>query len=212
MDSTNVAFAGAKSGGRSHQLRHDVTSAPTCVGVIRRAAEGAWIVGTGTVVVLARRAASCLLEPVPGDTVACVVVAPNELWITTILQRESDAPDILSTGRALRVSAPALSLSSIHLEVQAESAEMGIDAASVVGREFTLVAQAIKLIGNRLSSVFDRVVQFSKHYRRSTEGIDHVTATYLERDATQLMRMSGETTLVEGHTLVKARGGQIHFG
>jgi len=56
------------------------------------------------------------------------------------------------------------------------------------------------------------VQHFSRHYLRTTDGIDRVAATHVECEAKQLMRIEGEHTLVNGRELVKARGAQIHFG
>jgi hypothetical protein len=39
-----------------------------------------------------------------------------------------------------------------------------------------------------------------------------VSATHVEVQAQQLMRLEGEHALVNGRELVKARGAQIHFG
>jgi len=86
------------------------------------------------------------------------------------------------------------------------------DTVEVVGRDVRLVATSLRLVGSLLSSVMDRVNHFSRHYLRTTEGEDRVTATHVDVEATQLLKVQGEHTLVNGAKLVKARGGQIHFG
>jgi hypothetical protein len=89
---------------------------------------------------------------------------------------------------------------------------MATDTADVVGRQLRLVGTSIKVVGSVLSSVMDRVQHFSRHYLRTTDGIDRVAATHVECEAKQLMRLEGEHMLVNGRELIKARGAQIHFG
>ena len=88
----------------------------------------------------------------------------------------------------------------------------GWSAGEVVGRQFRLIAGSVRLIGGVLSTVMERVHHFSKHYLRTTDGTDRVSATHIECEAKQLLRMEAEHTLVNGSKLIKARGSQIHFG
>ena len=83
----------------------------------------------------------------------------------------------------------------------------GPDAADVI-----FVGSGIKIVGSALSSVMDRVQHFSRHYLRTTDGVDRVSATHIECEARQLLRLEGEHALINGEKLVKARGAQIHFG
>jgi hypothetical protein len=105
-----------------------------------------------------------------------------------------------------------LELAAEELDVATQRTRLAADTADVVGRQLTVVGTGIKLVGSVLSSVMDRVQHFSKHYLRTTDGIDRVAATHLECEAKQLLRLEGEHTLVNGRELIKARGAQIHFG
>ena len=80
------------------------------------------------------------------------------------------------------------------------------------GDDDNAVTQAVKLVGSVLSTVFERVTHFSRNHLRTTDGIDRVQATHVECEAEQLARISGQHLLLNGQNLVKARGGQIHFG
>lgn len=159
-----------------------------------------------------RRAASCLLTPSSGDEVACMRTGPNEVWIVAVLQRATEAPAVLCHEGPLEIAATTLSLRSERLDVAAEHAVLTFGVAELIGRQLRAVATTVKVVGSVLSSVMDRVTHFSRQYQRTTEGMDRVKATHLEREAEQLLRMQAEHVLVNGSKLVKARGAQIHFG
>ncbi|MDP9994095.1 hypothetical protein J2W28_006479 [Variovorax boronicumulans] len=195
-----------------------------CVGVLstgHTGKEGALVVASGDLRLHATRAASCLLEPAAGDSVACLRIAPNEVWIMAVLQREESTPNVVSCaghmriavqGGALELEAARVGLKSQQLDIATEKTTVATETADVVGRQLRVIGTSIKVIGSIMSSVMDRVQHFSKSYLRTTEGIDRVAATHLECEATQLMRLEGEHTLINGRELIKARGAQIHFG
>lgn len=192
-----------------------------CVGILGADAGGAPVVTSGDLQLHARRAASCLLEPAAGDSVACLRIAPREVWVMAVLEREEGTPNVVSCpnhmriaveGGALELAAARVALQSDELDVATQKTRVATDTADIVGRQLSVVATSIKLVGSALSSVMDRVQHFSKHYLRTTDGIDRVAATHLECEAKQLLRLEGEHTLVNGRELIKARGAQIHFG
>ena len=178
-------------------------------------------VRSGDVIFAATRAASCLLEPAVGDSVACLRIAPDEVWVMAVLRREEGVPNVLRspgglrvdvTGGAFELQAARIGLKTDHLDSVTKKMTLATDSADVVGRELTVVGTKIKLVGSWFSSVMDRVQHVSQHYLRTTDGIDRVVATHVECEAKQLLRLEGEHTLVNGRALIKARGAQIHFG
>ncbi|MGQ2998873.1 DUF3540 domain-containing protein [Variovorax sp.] len=191
-----------------------------CVGTVCECGPAGFTVLSGALRRSGQRAVSCLLEPRAGDSVACLQVAPDELWILAVLQREGETPHVLQLrgdtqlqvdGR-LSLAAPQLCLRSDQLEVRAREARVALDSAELTGRHLSVVGSVVKLVGSVLSTVMDRVSHYSRHHVRTTEGTDRVAATHVECEARQLLRLSGEHTLVNGEKLVKTRGGQIHFG
>ncbi|WP_253278248.1 DUF3540 domain-containing protein [Variovorax paradoxus] len=192
-----------------------------CVGVLGAGASGEAVVTSGGLRLHAVRAASCLLEPAAGDSVACLRIAPDEVWIMAVLQREEGTPNVVSCpghmriavkDGALELEAARVGLKSDALDIATQTARVATDTADIVGRELGVIATRMKLVGSMLSSVMDRVQHFSKSYLRTTDGIDRVAATHVECEAQQLLRLEGEHTLVNGRELIKARGAQIHFG
>lgn len=200
----------------------DAVDASWCVGVVRACDEDGFEVHCGALQARAKRAASCLLEPAPGDSVACLRVAPHALWVLAVLHRAAVAqPQVLRFSGDTRIEveegqlelqAPRVALSGRQLQFSAHEAKMAVDSAELVGRHLRVTGSVLKLVGSVLSSVMDRVNHYSRHYLRTTDGIDRVAATHVECEARQLLRLSGEHALVNGEKLVKARGGQIHFG
>lgn len=196
-------------------------SAQVCVGIVTSTVNDGFSVQSGQLKAMGRRAASCLLEPTDGDTVACLRIAPNEVWITSVLQREENVTNILRCDGPTRLEVCGGSLSVLSQDINFESklfslksghVRMSADSSELIGGQIKVVGSMIKMVGAVLSTVFDRVSHYSKHHLRTTEGMDRVHATHLEQEAKQLLRISAEHTLINGQKLVKARGAQIHFG
>jgi len=214
------ASAPAAARGRKRAAARAITG-EWCVGVLHIGAGGECVVTSGDLYLCATRAASCLLEPAAGDSVACLRIAPDEVWVMAVLQREEGTANVVSCpgqmriavdGGTLELAAARVGLRSDELDIATQKTRLATDTADVVGRKLSVVATSFKLVGSVLSSVMDRVQHFSKHYLRTTDGIDRVAATHLECEAKQLLRLEGEHTLVNGRELIKARGAQIHFG
>ncbi|MEP6721559.1 MAG: DUF3540 domain-containing protein [Variovorax sp.] len=188
------------------------TPAKSCVGLVTACGADGFSVASGGLRAHGRRAASCLLEPAVGDTVACLLVAPDEVWVLAVLQREEGVANVLRCQGPLTLAAPELALETGAFSLRAGQASMTTDDAQFVGKNLRVIATAVKVVGSVLSTVFDRVSHFSRNHLRTTEGIDRVHATHVECEAEQLARISGQHLLLNGQDLVKARGGQIHFG
>jgi Protein of unknown function (DUF3540) len=206
-------------------LRLGATARPTpgewCVGIVQSSSDTGLRISSGGFQARAQRAVSCLLEPVNGDSVACLRVAPDEVWIVAVLHREEGVANVLScTGNtslqvlegSLQIDARTIGVTSEHLQITSKDARMATESAEIVGKQLRIIGTVIKVVGSVMSTVLDRVNHYSKHYLRTTEGTDRVSATHIECEAQQLMRLDAEHTLVSGAQLVKARGAQIHFG
>lgn len=192
-----------------------------CVGTVSACEGDGFAVLSGGLRATGRRAVSCLLEPREGDSVACMQVAPSELWILAVLQREGAAEHVLSLpgdtriqveGGRLALSSARLALHGDEIELRAREARMAVESAELVGARLRVVGSVLKVVGSVLSTVMERVNHYSKSHTRTTDGMDRVAATHVECEAKQLLRLSGEHALVNGEKLIKARGGQIHFG
>lgn len=183
------------------------------------AADGdGFLLSTG---VNARRAASCLLRPEPGDLVLCAQVSVGDTFILAVLTRDAEqactletpGPATLSANGPLTLQGTSLKLhSETSTTLRSQTLEAALDTAHVAGRELHVFAGTMKLAGSVLSSVMDRIQQFSRQYLRHTEALDRVSAAQVQVEAKQILQLHGEHVLVEGEDLIKARGSQIHFG
>ena len=195
--------------------------AENCVGIVTAVTPTGVCVRVGADEDVARTAVSCLLKPEVGDTVACLRIAPAQLWLLAVLQREDGVDNVLYcegdtrfevAQGALTLAAPSLALDSETFVLRAQQADVVADEARLMGRQLRVMGSALKVVVSALSTVFDLVTHFSKHHLRTTEGVDRVQADHMQREALGLMQISGEHTLVNGEKLIKAQGGQIHFG
>lgn len=196
-------------------------AATHCVGIVTGQDGEHFIVTSGTLTAQGRRAVSCLLEPVIGDTVACLTVVPDQYWITAVLQREEGVDNVLlmkgptriDTGPApLSTVSGSLLLKADEFSLISQRSEVQTDEALVMGREFRVIGHSLKLIGAVLSTAFDRVMHYSKSHWRRTEGLDRVSAAHVEVEAQQILRQKAEHVFVNGDKLVKTTSSQIHLG
>lgn len=227
VDEETIAphLSGSNKKKKLSQLPVRATDSPTtgewCVGIVQSAGEHSLRISSGGFHARAHRAVSCLLEPATGDSVACLRVAPDEVWIVAVLHREEGVTNLLScTGNTslivrdgdLKIDAQAVGVASERLNIATKDAKMATESAEIIGKQLRVISTAIKVVGSMMSTVMNHVNHYSKHYLRTTEGVDRVVATHIECEAKQLMRLDAEHTLVTGAQLVKARGAQIHFG
>lgn len=208
---------------RTAPRRHPARPTPSsgCVGIVTAREQDRFVIHSGGAHLRGRRAVSCLLEPVVGDTVNCAVVAPDEVWIVAILMREEGAANTLRLqgatafnieGGALRVQAPDLHFESQACTLDTRRLDVSVDEAEVIGRQFRVIGSGIKLVAALVESVADRIAQFSRQYQRHTQQTDRVQAQIIDHEATQMLTQTAEHVMVNGRRLVKTRGGQIHFG
>jgi len=190
-------------------------SAPSyALGLVSAVAGGASQVTLAVGARPARRAVSCLIEPLVGDRVACLCEPDGSVWITAVLERPqaADTEHILSCEGPLTLRASTLSLAAGSLQFDADQAALRCEQADLMGTRLNIMGGTLKAVGSVLSTVFDRVLHHSRQHLRTTEGLDKVQADQLVCQASQLLELHGEHTLINGEKLVKARGAQIHFG
>jgi hypothetical protein len=205
---------------RPAAVAREMTSAHAFVGVVVAAHAGGWMVAQQGAPRPARRAASCLLKPETGDTVACLRTPAGQGWITAVLERAANTPQTwhcdgpvqVEIEGAIALSCETVDIRSAQFSVNAHTVAFTADETRFVGERMKFLGRQVQFVGAALHSVFERASHFSRSYLRRTEGLDRVQADHLEQEATQMLRMSAEHTMIDGEKLVKARGGQIHFG
>jgi hypothetical protein len=178
----------------------------------------------------ARKAVSCLLEPVVGDRV-WMVREGHECFITAVLERRDEvAPNRLSldgdvelhaAGGSLRLhgeagvaldSPTSVSVATDALRVGARTGEFAFAELRAVAREVVATLARVTHVGQLFELFVDKVTQRSHHSVRAIEQLDHTTAGTVSIDAQDTMRLAAKDAVITGERLVKMDGEQIHLG
>ena len=208
-----------------------IASAPIhTMGQVVGPATRGYTVRTDDDLVAARRAASCLLEPEPGDVVLLSGQSVDEAYIIAVLERAGGGPACLTFNgdTVLSVSNGALSLaaeggmtlstpgdmtvSSDGLTLRGRQATVLLQRLVAVGQEVSASVGRMKLVGNLLESVVERVRQSARHSLRTVEDLDQVRSGTVDYRADQLMSLRGANVVATARELVKLDGQQIHVG
>jgi len=198
-------------------------------GTVKLAEGGAFTVGAETGVVAAKRSFSCLVDPLPGDTVL-MSRAVSGCYILAILERpgdqraclafEGDADLRVKQGR-LRVAAQDgidlvaagdTALVSPKLSVNSVQADVSIQHLSLFGTFLEGQIQKIKLIGETCDSVFERVSQRVKRCYRWVDEVEHLKAGQLSYLVKKLMSLRGKYSVLTAEEDVRIDGDKILMG
>lgn len=178
----------------------------------------------------ARRAASCLLEPLPGDRVLLASLGDGSSYVLAVLERAAGEPATLSVEGdcALRlpsgklqvttatgvgfVSAGEISMTSPSVEVKAAEGKVGLGRLTVVGKELFAEIASVKTTLGALDTVAERVMQKVQRAYRFVEELDQLRAKRVDYTAEKSMHLHGENALMTADGLVKLDGEHIHMG
>jgi hypothetical protein len=180
--------------------------------------------------VQARRAASCLMEPAPGDQVLVSGEDASDCYVIAVLARDSTTPCRLhlsgdthlqvndgalhlGADHGLRLAGgPSLHLSAAEIDLQSAKTQLITGQLTVIGRALTATLDHIGLVGNRVEAVFKSLLQRLSHSVREVEGVDHLRCGQIDYRAEENASVRGKNTLLTARELVKIDGGQIHLG
>ncbi len=211
---------------------HDIHVLPSPPGyqgiatVLERQAEG-WLVEGGRARFWAKRAASCLLEPIPGDRVW--VVSQTEHFVIAVLERQAGVASKLTiegdvelhAGGRMQIAADQglelasereLSLSGDELQVEARTGRVLLDRCAMVLGSLHAHLRETTIVGKLLSTLVERVTQRSKQSVRAIEQLDHVQAGCIDYRAEQTVHVHAKHAMVRAEQLVKMDADQIHLG
>ena len=156
--------------------------------------------------VSATLAASCLINPQIGDTVACTRNASGDVFIFSILKRMNpDSGLLVSMNAPLTIEAPSIEVVSSKISVVAE------DVASNIGTLKRLINHAEDIVDSFVAS-FDKIFIRANSSIRRVEDLDELSAGHIKIDSPALVEISGEVTTIAGEELIKLQGQQIHMG
>lgn len=200
------------------------------IGAVIRTSGSMFVVETEGGEITAKRAASCLLEPAPGDMVIVAVATADQAYVLAVLEREEGAPgrislegdlDVDLRGGQLRLKAEEgvtlaspkdVSVISSGVRVRAITGEVALQSLSFLSTVVRAEVEKAKLLAGSLDSVMERLSQRVKRAYRVVEETDHLRAARVDYAAKETMGLHGANTLVTAEELVKLDGEQIHVG
>jgi hypothetical protein len=198
------------------------------VGVVEGAADAFLSVRLGDRRVLARRATSCLVEPLVADRVL-VAEEADQAFVLAILEREGGAATTIAPEGDLEVAprgkfvvtAPAgvhlatardMTLSATRLESVVDEAALVWKTVRLAGRAVLAEVQKTEIVSDDATSIVGRFVQRAKRVIRVVEGMETLRTGQLDVQAESNLRMHGQTSIVTASDLVKVDGKQIQLG
>src|SRR5262249_10587279 len=135
----------------------------------------------------AKRAVSCLVEPIAGDFVLVAAHASGSSWVLAVLERETGAATTVSVagdmnlrlkqgkftvaaqeGVAL-VSGKDVNVVSTSVQVNAVEGQIALRRLSFVGNFVRAEIEKVKLVAQSLDSVLERFSQKVKRSYRTVE-------------------------------------------
>jgi hypothetical protein len=200
------------------------------VGSITESDQNRFSICTDHGVFPARRAVSCLIEPVVGDRVLIAGDPADNLFIIAVLERLDAEPlqivvdrDLsigikegrfsIAAGKGVHlVSSAEISLTSAELTVNAIKGNIFLDRISYLGRQLFAEIDGIKFVGRVFEAVFERIAHKSRWSYCEVEEIDQVRSGQIDYRAEKNMNLRGQNALVTAEDLVKIDGDQIHLG
>lgn len=177
----------------------------------------------------ARRAASCLVEPAPGD----LVLVGGDIarcYVVAVLERAEDGPtritapgdmEIVATRGRLRLAAGSglelatpeeMALSAGSATIKAGRTRLFLDDLVLIGRTALAHLGRARAVGQAFETVVDRILTRTKRSVRIATESEHVRAGTIDLRATDTLHAHGQATVVTAAGLVKVDGGQIHLG
>lgn len=178
----------------------------------------------------ARVAASCLVQPCPGDQVALLCAAgPAVQYIWAVLERPDRGPVSIAAPEGLSISAPAgavvisaervellsrrrLGMTAPDVEVGAGALRLGFTDLRATGAEANLCIDAVKLVGKTVTMVLERMLARLRRNYRVVEEIEQMSGRQLDYKLSANFSVRGKNNLITAEELVKLDGKQLHLG
>ncbi len=176
---------------------------------------------------VARRAASCLVGPRPGDRVL-VALVPSP-FVLSVLERDASRPaelvldgdaTIRSRGRlaieaeeGLRLGTrEALELRSRALDVKSGSAQLVFETVEAFALRARASFEESVLIAKTVERVADRISESAARVFRFVSEVDQLRARHFDYRAEHCAQVRGASVVVAARQVVKVDGEQVHLG
>lgn len=178
----------------------------------------------------ARRAASCLLAPAPGDLALASRLASGRCYLLAVLESLEPGParlevpgdlDISAPGGRVGISArdglelatPAAATATVgELELEAGRGRLRFGGLDLLADSLRAGARRARLTLEVLEQVCGRVMQCIRSRFTQVEEMDQLEATTITRRAEDLITMESRYALIAADEDVKVDGAMIHLG
>lgn len=179
----------------------------------------------------ARRALSCLVEPVVGDVVMAALPGSDvEGWVLAVLDRprpsrvdlvvDGDVSVRARDGR-LTLAAPAaidlvtggaITAAGRAVELSARDTTLTAERAVVVAGSLSASVDALTLDGDSATARVGRVALSAESASRTVTGMDTVRAGESDQRTEGMLRVHAGHAVVSADALVKMDADQVHIG
>ncbi len=198
--------------------------------VLRREPDGAYAVACDGRTWIARRAASCLLAPEPGDEVLISGPDPARVYLIAVtvqadpgratleaqgelVLRSREANVLLQgAGEVALQGGTGVRIDTPQYAVHAEDERHTCKRVRMVAESLHATVGETRLIGRTYDAALDRLTVMARLSMRSVAEVEQVRAGTIDYQAGQSARLHAAYTLVTGSELVKVDARQIHVG
>lgn len=173
-------------------------------------------------------AASCLIEPEPGDHVL-LVQGGGGAFVLSVLRRagsgaaQMDVPEgitirsrqgnVVLAGQSVELTAQQrTTVTSPDLEISSLRGSFFIDKLKALGSRVDADLGNLSLVAETIDTVADRLRQRLERSYRFVRGLDQKRAGTIDAKAATYARLHANNTVITSDKLVKIDGEQIHVG
>ena len=161
----------------------------------------------------ARRAASCLLAPVPGDTVL-VSSIDGTIYILAVLERANSGDATLSVPKAetLRLRQKSIALEASDLSANVQTATISVEKTNFIGSVLTGVAETLEMVARTIKRVAGHEISHAGTAVRTVDGVESLKANTIAHDASDFLTLKSSATVIDATTDVRVNGERISLG
>jgi hypothetical protein len=182
--------------------------------------EAGFLVESASGVFTARRAISCLVDPIEGDRVLLAVPPKGDLYVLAVLERDTEGVTIavdgpLSVKTEARIDLDGkegVGIATKRLDVKAGLARFALGAFDLVARTAEAKLEVTKVVSQAIDVVTDRVLTQAKRSYRFVEELDVTRARDVEVRAEETIHVRGKNAITSAEQLYKVDAEQIHLG
>ena len=179
-------------------------------------------------IIAAKRAFSCLIEPLQGDTVL-ITLQGEQVYILSILDRMDVSNTRISVSGDLHFQAidgeigmhgkhvtleatETAKIASTTLGIGALHGEISIAQMTFWGNVIQCYSEKVKLVGDAIESFFKRMFHHAEHSQRYIAQQELVHCKNINYEAEQMLQLRGKLTQISAPGDVFVTGERVHLG